>query len=62
MWNAVFVVGVVTDVVHNVHTIPIRENSDRALLAFFQLCGVKAPLTEDAGTGHLLAPSLKWIK
>jgi hypothetical protein len=36
---------VVTNVVHNVHTIPIRENHDRALLEFFQLRGVKAPLT-----------------
>ena len=36
---------VVTNVVHNVHTTPIHENHDRALLAFIQLCGVKAPLT-----------------
>ena len=33
---------VVTNVVHNVHTTPIHENHDRALLAFIQLCGVKS--------------------
>ncbi len=36
---------VVTNVVHNVHTTSIHEIHDRALLAFIQLCRVKAPLT-----------------
>ena len=39
-------VRVVTNVDHNVYTIPTRIH-DRALLALAQPCGVKAPLTFD---------------
>ena len=38
---------VFTNVDHNVHTIHDPKNHDRALIAFTQLCGVRAPLTEN---------------
>jgi hypothetical protein len=36
---------VVTNVVHNLHTIHDPKNHDRAPIPLIQLCGVKAPLT-----------------
>jgi hypothetical protein len=36
---------VVTNVVHNVHTIHDPKNHDRAPIPLIQLCGAKAPLT-----------------
>jgi hypothetical protein len=45
---------VVTNVVHNVHSIPIHENHDRAPLAFITLCGIKAPLTSNRAPSNLI--------
>jgi hypothetical protein len=54
-----FNLRVVTNVVHNVYTTPIHEYHDRALLAFIELCGEKAPLTNSQQAamqrGNLLA-------